>query len=72
MNAGGLFEAGSGFETGPACCIHSYPEHLIKAAFALREPDLDITPSVSCFKHAACDLLVGTMEAERRGTWSVY
>lgn len=31
-----------------------------------------ISHSVSCFKHAACDLLAGTMEAERWGTWSVY
>lgn len=64
----GLFGVGSGFETGPAGCIHSYQENLIKAVLALREPDLDITPFVSCFKHAACDLLAGTMEAERRGT----
>lgn len=65
----GLFGVRSGFETGPVCCIHSYQENLIKAVRALRrEPDLDITPFVSCFKHAAWDLLAGTMEAERRGT----
>lgn len=59
----GLFEVGSGSETGSACCVHSYWENLIKATLALSEIDLDIA-LCRCFKH--CDLLAGTMEDAER------
>lgn len=63
--------AGSGLKTGPAYCIHSFRENLIKATLPLcyitSGKQIWILHSASSFKHPACDLLGGTMEETDEG-----